>query len=217
MKVLVACEYSGVVRDAFIKQGHEAISCDLLPSESDLGEHYQGDVTDILNDGWDLMIAHPPCTYLSVSGARWYYHPEDKELPYEERRPHPLHPNRRQLQQEALDFVQLLLDAPINKIAVENPVGVISTKIKKPEQIIQPYMFGHSESKKTCLWLNNLELLQPTNIVEEEERVVYSSGKSMPKWYADAFKLPPEERWKVRSTTFPGIAKAMAEQWGNNV
>jgi hypothetical protein len=217
MKVLVACEYSGVVRDAFIKQGHEAISCDLLPSESDLGEHYQGDVTDILNDGWDLMIAHPPCTYLSVSGARWYYHPEDKELPYEERRPHPLHPNRRQLQQEALDFVQLLLDAPINKIAVENPVGVISTKIKKPEQIIQPYMFGHSESKKTCLWLNNLELLQPTNIVEEEERVVYSSGKSMPKWYADAFKLPPEERWKVRSATFPGIAKAMAEQWGNNV
>jgi hypothetical protein len=214
MKILVSCEYSGVVRDAFIKQGHEAISCDLLPSESDLGEHYQGDVTDILYDGWDMMIAHPPCTYLSVSGARWYYHPEDKELPYEERRPHPMHPNRRQLQQEALDFVQLLLDAPINKIAVENPVGVISTKIRKPEQIIQPYMFGHSESKKTCLWLNNLEPLQPTNIVEEEERVVYSSGKSLPKWYADAFKLPPEERWKVRSATFPGIAKAMADQWG---
>ena len=214
MKILVSCEYSGVVRDAFIKQGHEAISCDLLPSESDLGEHYQGDVTDILYDGWDMMIAHPPCTYLSVSGARWYYHPEDKALPYEERRPHPLHPNRRQLQQEALDFVQLLLDAPINKIAVENPVGVISTKIKKPEQIIQPYMFGHSESKKTCLWLKNLELLQPTNIVEEEPRVVYSSGKSMPKWYADAFKLPPQERWKLRSATFPGIAKAMASQWG---
>ena len=214
MKVLVACEYSGVVRDAFIEKGHEAISCDLLPSESDLGKHYQGDVTDILYDGWDMMIAHPPCTYLSVSGARWYYHPEDKELPYEERRPHPLHPNRRQLQQEALDFVQLLLDAPINKIAVENPVGVISTKIKKPEQIIQPYMFGHSESKKTCLWLKNLELLQPTNIVEEEPRVVYSSGKSMPKWYADAFKLPPQERWKLRSATFPGIAKAMASQWG---
>jgi hypothetical protein len=214
MKILVSCEYSGVVRDAFIKQGHEAISCDLLPSESDLGEHYQGDVTNILYDGWDMMIAHPPCTYLSVSGARWYYHPEDKELPYEERRPHPMHPNRRQLQQEALDFVQLLLDAPINKIAVENPVGVISTKIRKPEQIIQPYMFGHSESKKTCLWLNNLEPLQPTNIVEEEERVVYSSGKSLPKWYADAFKLPPEERWKVRSATFPGIAKAMADQWG---
>ena len=130
MKILVACEYSGVVRDAFIKKGHEAVSCDLLPSESDLGEHYQGDVTDILNDGWDIMIAHPPCTYLSVSGARWFYHPEDKELPYEERRPHPLHPNRRKLQQEALDFVQLLLDAPINKIAVENPVSVIRLELK---------------------------------------------------------------------------------------
>ncbi len=214
MKVLVACEYSGIVRDAFIKKGHEAVSCDLLPSESDLGEHYQGDVTDILNNGWDMMIAHPPCTYLAVSGARWFYDPEDKHLPYKNRRPHPLYPNRKQLQQEALDFVQLLLDAPINKIVVENPVGVISTKIRKPEQIIQPYMFGHSESKKTCLWLKNLEPLQPTNIVEEEERVVYASGKSMPKWYADAFKLPPEERWKVRSATFPGIAKAMADQWG---
>tara|TARA_R100001082_G_C4320538_1_gene140921 strand:- start:62 stop:706 length:645 start_codon:yes stop_codon:yes gene_type:complete len=214
MKVLVACEYSGIVRDAFIKKGHEAVSCDLLPSESDLGEHYQGDVTDILNNGWDMMIAHPPCTYLAVSGARWFYDPEDKHLPYKNRRPHPLHLNRKQLQQEALDFVQLLLDAPINKIVVENPVGVISTKIRKPEQIIQPYMFGHSESKKTCLWLKNLEPLQPTNIVEEEERVVYASGKSMPKWYADAFKLPPEERWKVRSATFPGIAKAMADQWG---
>ena len=214
MKVLVACEYSGIVRDAFIKKGHEAVSCDLLPSESDLGEHYQGNVTDILNDGWDMMIAHPPCTYLAVSGARWFYHPEDKHLPYEERRPHPLHPNRKQLQEEALDFIKLLMKAPIEKIAIENPVGVISTKIRKPEQIIQPYMFGHSESKKTCLWLKNLQPLQPTNIVEEEERVVYASGKSMPRWYADAYKLPPEERWKVRSATFPGIAKAMAEQWG---
>ena len=151
---------------------------------------------------------------LKGHGDRWFYDPEDKHLPYKNRRPHPLHLNRKQLQQEALDFVQLLLDAPINKIVVENPVGVISTKIRKPEQIIQPYMFGHSESKKTCLWLKNLEPLQPTNIVEEEERVVYASGKSMPKWYADAFKLPPEERWKVRSATFPGIAKAMADQWG---
>ena len=214
MKVLVACEYSGIVRDAFIKKGHESISCDLLPSESNLGKHYKGDVKDILDDGWDMMIAHPPCTYLAVSGARWFYHPEDKHLPYEERRPHPLHPNRKQLQEEALDFIKLLMKAPIEKIAIENPVGVISTKIRKPEQIIQPYMFGHSESKKTCLWLKNLQPLQPTNIVEEEERVVYASGKSMPKWYADAYKLPPEERWKVRSATFPGIAKAMAEQWG---
>ena len=214
MKVLVACEYSGIVRDAFIKKGHESISCDLLPSESNLGKHYKGNVKDILDDGWDMMIAHPPCTYLAVSGARWFYHPEDKHLPYEERRPHPLHPNRKQLQEEALDFIKLLMKSPIEKIAIENPVGVISTKIRKPEQIIQPYMFGHSESKKTCLWLKNLQPLQPTNIVEEEERVVYASGKSMPRWYADAYKLPPEERWKVRSATFPGIAKAMAEQWG---
>ena len=214
MKVLVACEYSGIVRDAFIKKGHEAVSCDLLPSESNLGKHFQGDVTDILDDSWDMMIAHPPCTYLAVSGARWFYHPEDKHLPYEERRPHPLHPNRKQLQEEALDFIKLLMKAPIEKIAIENPVGVISTKIRKPEQIIQPYMFGHSESKKTCLWLKNLQPLQPTNIVEEEERVVYASGRSMPRWYADAYKLPPEERWKVRSATFPGIAQAMAEQWG---
>ena len=214
MKVLVACEYSGIVRDAFINKGHEAVSCDLLPSESNLGNHYQGDVTNILNDGWDMMIAHPPCTYLAVSGARWFYHPEDKHLPYEERRPHPLHPNRKQLQEEALDFIKLLMKAPIEKIAIENPVGVISTKIRKPEQIIQPHMFGHSESKKTCLWLKNLQPLQPTNIVEEEERVVYASGRSMPRWYADAYKLPPEERWKVRSATFLGIAQAMAEQWG---
>lgn len=223
MKVLVACEYSGVVRDAFIKQGHNAISCDLLETDAEritgvdyLGGHYKGDVKDIINDGWDLMIAHPPCTYLTVSGARWFYHPNDKHLPYEERRPHPMHPNRRQLQEEALEFIQFLMDAPIEKIAIENPVGVISSRIRKPEQIIQPYMFGHSESKKTCLWLKNLQPLQPTNIVEEEERVVYASGRSMPRWYADAYKLPPEERWKVRSATFPGIAKAMAEQWGKD-
>ncbi len=216
MKVLVACEYSGVVRDAFIKQGHEAISCDLLPSESDLGEHYQGDVTDILNDGWDLMIAHPPCTYLSVSGARWYYHPEDKELPYEERRPHPMHPNRRQLQQEALDFVQLLLYAPINKIAVENPVSVISTKIKKPTQIIQPYEYGHETAKTTCLWLKNLESLKPTNIVEPIW-ITTKKGNRFNKLHYDTYLLPKKERWKVRSATFPGIAKAMAQQWGNNV
>ena len=213
MKVLVACEYSGVVRDAFINKGHEAVSCDLLPCESDLGEHYQGDVTDILYDGWDMMIAHPPCTYLSVSGARWYYHPEDKELPYEERRPHPLHPNRRQLQQEALDFVQLLLDAPIEKIAVENPVSVISTRIKKPTQIIQPYEYGHPTSKSTCLWLKNLEPLQPTDI-GEPIWINVSDGKRMSKFHYDTYTLPKEERGKIRSATFPGIAKAMADQWG---
>jgi len=214
MKVLVACEYSGVVRDEFIKKGHEATSCDILPSDSDLGEHYQGDVKDILQQDWDLMIAHPPCTYLTVTGNRWFYHPEDKDLPIDKRRPHPKHPNRRQLQEQALDFVKLLLNAPINKIALENPVGVISTRITKPQQIIQPYMFGHVESKKTCLWLKNLPLLEPTNVVHQEQRVVYASGKTMPKWYADLWSLPPNEREKARSKTFVGIAKAMADQWG---
>jgi hypothetical protein len=212
MKILVACEYSGIVRDAFIKKGHNAISCDILPSESDLGEHYQGDVKDILYDGWDIMIAHPPCTYLAVSGARWYYHPEDKHLPYEERRPHPLHPNRRKLQQEALDFVQLLLNAPINKIALENPVSVISTKIKKPTQIIQPYEFGHNTTKTTCLWLKNLDKLKPTNIVDPI--FIKTNKNNWSKFYYDTYKLPNNEKAKARSRTFLGIAEAMADQWG---
>lgn len=222
MKVLVACEYSGVVRDAFIKQGHNAISCDLLETDAEritgvdyLGGHYKGDVKDIINDGWDLMIAHPPCTYLTVSGARWFYHPDDKHLPYEERRPHPMHPNRRQLQEEALGFIQFLMDAPIEKIAIENPVGVISSRIRKPEQIIQPYMFGHATSKTTCLWLKNLEPLESTEVVEPEW-VDVSKGKRMSRFHYDSYVLPPEERWKVRSATFPGIAKAMAEQWGKD-
>ena len=189
----------------------------MLDTESPIiyeGGHYIGDVKDILYDDWDLMIAHPPCTYLAVSGAAWFYHPEDKNLPTDQRRPHPKHPNRRQLQEEALDFIRLLLNAPIDKIALENPVGVISTKIRKPDQIIQPYMFGHRESKKTCLWLKNLPLLEPTNQVEPEERIYAKSGKSHGKWWIDTWKLPPEERWKVRSATFQGIAEAMAEQWG---
>lgn len=212
MKVLVACEYSGVVRDAFIERGHNAISCDILPSDSDYGTHYMGDVKDILNDGWDLLIAHPPCTYLTVTGARWYYHPEDKHLPYDERRPHPMHPNRRKLQQEALDFVKLLLNAPINKIAVENPVSVISTKIQKPTQIIQPYEYGHKTTKTTCLWLKNLQPLKPTNIVEPEW--VYTKNRRWSKFYYETYKLPNEEKAKARSKTFDGIAKAMASQWG---
>ena len=213
MKVLVACEYSGIVRDAFIKKGHNAISCDLLPSESDFGEHYQGDVMDILYEDWDMMIAHPPCTYLTVSGATWFYHPEDKHLPTNQRRPHPKHPNRRQLQEEALHFIRLLLEAPIDKIALENPVGVISTKIRKPDQIIQPYMFGHRESKKTCLWLKNLTPLNATKNVEAEYHIT-KNGEKRSKFDYDTMKLSKEERWKVRSATFPGIAEAMAEQWG---
>lgn len=182
MKVLVACEYSGVVRDAFLKQGHNAISCDLLPTEQP-GPHYEGNVLDILDNGWDLMIAHPPCTHLAVSGARWF---KDKQ----------------QEQKEALDFVRVLLDAPIKHIALENPVSVISSKIRKPNQIIQPWQFGHGETKKTCLWLKNLPPLQPTNIVEGREQRIW--------------KLPPsKDRWKLRSITYQGIADAMAQQWGN--
>ena len=180
MKVLIACEYSGVVRDAFIAQGHDAISCDLLPTDA-LGPHYQGDVRDIIADGFDLMVAHPPCTHLAVSGARWF---KDKQTE----------------QAEALDFVRLLLSAPISKIALENPISIISSRIRKPNQIIQPWQFGHGETKATCLWLKNLPCLAPTNIVEGREAKVH--------------RMPPSpDRWKLRSTTYKGIAEAMAKQW----
>lgn len=193
MRILVACEYSGAVRDAFNALGHSAMSCDLLPTDSE-GEHYQGDVRDVLYTGeWDLMIAHPPCTHLAVSGARWF---KDK---VEE-------------QAEALDFVSLLMNAPIPRIAIENPVSVISSKIRKPDQIIQPWMFGHEATKTTCLWLKNLPNLVPTNIVDKGKRHITKSGKSLPEWY----NLPPsEDRWKIRSATFKGIAEAMAQQWGS--
>ena len=190
MKVLVACEYSGTVRDAFIAQGHDAISCDLLPTDAP-GPHYQGDVRDILNDGFDLMIAHPPCTHLAVSGARWF---KDKQ----------------EEQTEALDFVRLLLDAPINKIALENPISIISSRIRKPNQIIQPWQFGHPESKSTCLWLKNLPVLVSTNILPLPE-----SGRWNNQTPSGQNKLgPSEDRWKLRSATYKGIAQAMAEQWG---
>lgn len=180
-KVLVACEYSGTVRDAFIKAGHDAISCDLLPTDV-AGPHYQGDVTDILNNGWDLLIAHPPCTHLAVSGARWF-----KEKQKE--------------QQEALAFVELLLNASVSKICLENPVSIISSKIRKPDQIIQPWQYGHGETKATCLWLKNLPLLKPTDLVEGREARIH--------------KMPPSpDRWKLRSKTYQGIADAMAAQWG---
>lgn len=182
MKVLVACEYSGRVRDAFISRGHKAISCDLLPTDVP-GPHYQGNVLDILNNGWDLMVCHPPCTHLAVSGSRWF---KNKILE----------------QAEALNFVRLLLNAPINQIALENPISVISSKIRKPDQIIQPWQFGHGETKATCLWLKNLPKLMPTNIVDGREARVH--------------KMPPSpDRWKLRSTTYQGIADAMAQQWGN--
>jgi hypothetical protein len=191
MKVLIACEYSGAVRDAFIKRGHDAWSCDLLPTDSS-GPHIQGDVLEILNQGWDLMIAHPPCTHLAVSGARWFK-------------------NKQVEQKEALDFVKALLNAPINKIALENPISIISTEVRQPDQIVQPWMFGHEITKSTCLWLKNLPLLVPTNIVGKGKKHITKSGKSIPEWY----NLPEtKDRWKKRSKTFEGFAKAMAEQWG---
>lgn len=193
MKILIACEESQRVCEAFRKKGHEAYSCDILDESGGHPEwHIKGDVLEHLNDGWDMMIAHPPCTDLAVSGAAWF-----AEKIKDGR------------QQRALDFVKVLLDAPIEKIALENPVGVISTKIRKPDQIIQPYMFGESFSKKTCLWLKNLPKLIPTKIVDKGEFITYASGKRMPKWYAEKWGKGGE-----RSKTFQGIANAMAEQWG---
>lgn len=180
MRVLIACEFSGVVRDAFLRMGHDAVSCDVLPCEAP-GLHYQGDVLDILSDGWDLMIAHPPCTHLAVSGARWFKDKLDD-------------------QKVALTFVSELLNAPIERTALENPIGVISSRIRKPDQIIQPWQFGHGETKATCLWLKGLPKLVPTNVVDGREARVH--------------RLPPgPDRWKERSRTLKGIAAAMASQW----
>jgi hypothetical protein len=182
MKVLIGCEFSGTVRDAFIAKGHNAVSCDLLPTENP-GPHYQGNVIDILGQGWDLAIFHPPCTHLAVSGARWF---KDKQKE----------------QQEALDFVRQLLNSPIPRIALENPVSIISGRIRKPDQIIHPWQFGHGEKKKTCLWLKNLPQLKPTNIVNGREQRVWLMG-------------PSPDRWKKRSLTYKGVAEAMADQWAD--
>lgn len=183
MRVLIACEFSGTVRDAFIAKGHDAMSCDLLPTDKP-GPHYQGDVFDVINDGWDLMIAHPPCTHLAVSGARWF---KDKVTE----------------QSEALNFVRRLMNAHIDRICIENPVSIISSRIRKPDQTIQPWQFGHGETKRTCLWLKGLPKLVPTDIVDGRDQRIW--------------KLPPSpDRWKIRSATFQGIADAMANQWGDN-
>jgi hypothetical protein len=196
MRVLVACEYSGAVRDAFRARGHDAMSCDLLPTDAP-GPHYQGDVRDVLGDGWDLMIAHPPCTYLSVSGMHW---------------------TRRglrdpKLTEDALAFVRLLMDAPISRIAIENPVSIISSRLRKPEQIVQPWQFGHDASKKTCLWLVGLPPLRPTRVIEP--RLVNGRQRWGNQTDSGQNRLSPSpDRWKIRSATFPGIAAAMADQWG---
>ena|SRR3990167_1320109 len=212
--VLIACEFSGIVRDAFIKKGHNAFSCDLLDSELP-GPHFKDNVLNHLHDGFDLMIAHPPCTYLCVTGNKWFYHPDDKDKPIEQRRPHPRFPDRREKQKEAIDFFNKLLDNNIPKICIENPIGIMSSLYRKPDQIIQPFEFGHSEPKKTCLWLKNLPLLKPTKIVKPEY-YKSKSGKNLAVWYyKDAAKLTPLEREKMRSRTFEGIAEAMADQWGS--
>ena len=196
MRVLVACEYSGRVRDAFIAAGHDAMSCDLLPTDAP-GPHHQGDVREVMGEGWDLMIAHPPCTYLSVSGMHW----TKRGL----RDP--------QLTEDALDFVRLLMNAPIPRIAIENPVSVISSRIRKPDQIIQPWMFGHDASKATCLWLKNLPPLLPTQLVKP--RVVDGRRRWGNQTASGQNRLPPTaDRWKIRSETYSGIAQAMAQQWG---
>jgi hypothetical protein len=184
LKILVACEFSGIVRDAFIGRGHDVMSCDLLPTESP-GPHYWGNVLDIINTGWDLMIAHPPCTFLTVSGNRWM---TGNYLRYLERL-------------NAAQFFFSLTFANIPKIAIENPVGVMSGFYRKPDQIIQPWQFGHGETKTTCLWLKGLPKLNPTNIVHGRKNRIH--------------RMPPgPDRWKERSRTYQGIADAMAEQWG---
>jgi len=197
MNVLIACEFSGVVRDAFLTRGHNAISCDILPTDS-IGPHYQCDVMDIVNDGFDLMIAHPPCTHLCVSGARHF--------------PTKIADGR---QQQGIDFFMALANADIPRLCIENPVGIMSTVWRKPDQYIQPWQFGDPFSKKTGLWLKNLPLLTETNVVDRGEKIIYASGRIMPKWYSDAKCLPAKECARVRSRTFQGIADAMASQWGN--
>ncbi|MCQ2735432.1 MAG: hypothetical protein MJ212_05750 [Alphaproteobacteria bacterium] len=235
LNVLVACEESQRVCTEFRKLGHNAYSCDILDCSGGHPEwHFKQDVLEVIKDHggtlqtgeklyingeWDLMIAHPPCTYLAVSGARWYYHPDDKDLPIEKRRPHPRFPNRAQDREDGAAFFMALVNAPIEHIAVENPVGIMNTRYRKPDQVVQPYFFGDEASKSTCLWLKNLPLLEPTDIVGKGEMVELSSGKRLPKWYSDALvkAKTPEERRNLRSKTFPGFAKAIAEQWSKEL
>jgi hypothetical protein len=197
MRVLIACEYSGAVRDAFRARGHDAMSCDLLPTDVD-GPHYQGDVFDVIGNGWDLMIAHPPCTYLCSSGLHWNGRVEGRAAKTE----------------DALTFVRALFDAPIPRIAIENPVGCIGTRIRKADQTIQPHQFGDDASKATCLWLKGLPLLTPTDRVPG--RMVNGKARWANQTDSGQNRLAPSaDRWKLRSATFPGIAAAMADQWGN--
>lgn len=235
LNIIIACEESQRVCAEFRKLGHNAFSCDLLECSGGHPEwHFQHDVLEIIKDGggilqngqhtfidgkWDMMIAHPPCTYLAVSGAKWYYHPEDKDLPLEKRRPHPNFPNRIQDREDGAKFFMALANANIEYIAIENPVGIMNTRWKKPNQIVQPYHFGDSASKKTCLWLKNLPDLTYTDVVDPGEYIEFGSGRRIAKWYSDGLTKTktPEERRTWRSKTFPGFAKAIAEQWSKYV
>ncbi len=210
MKVLIACEESQAICIAFRNKGHEAYSCDILPCSGGYSEwHLQMDCFDAIKlKKWDMMIAHPPCTYLTVSANKWY-----KDQP--PRKSGALvGQERRKARTEAIDFFNRLVIADVPKIAIENPIGIMSSIFRKPDQIIQPYQFGDPFTKTTCLWLKKLPVLLPTQMVDKGEKTIFKSGKSHPKWYADAFKLSPKERAIARSKTFPGIAAAMAEQWG---
>lgn len=205
MKILVACEESQAVTKEFRALGHEAYSCDILESSGGHPEwHLQQDVTELLKQDWDMIIAFPPCTFLTVTGNRWFNVEKygNKAI------------KRHADKKEAIEFFMMFANANCEKIVIENPVGVMSSEWRKPNQIVNPFQFGDAFEKKTCLWIKGLPNLEPTNIVEVPPRTEFKSGKTMALWYADAFKLPKEERAKLRSKTFPGIAKAMAEQWG---
>lgn len=241
LNILIACEESQACCRAFRELGHNAYSCDLFECSgtifgTDKADphpewHFNHDVTTVLNrtdltlqngslatinGNWDIMIAHPPCTYLAVSGAQWYYHPDDKDKPIEERRPHPKYPNRAKDREDGVNFFLFLANANVSRIAIENPVGIMSTRWRKPDQVIQPYMFGDPYSKSTCLWIKSLRPLHPSKPTDDKgERIYFNSGKSQPKWYSDAFTnaKTSEERQKYRSKTFPNIARAISEQW----
>ena len=231
INIIVACEESQRVCTEFRKLGFNAYSCDLLECSGDHPEwHFNQDIFKVIkNKGgitqsgetvkvykWDMMIAHPPCTFLAVSGAKWYYHPDDKDLTIEKRRPHPKFPNRAKDREIAVKFFIDLVNANIPYIAIENPIGIMNTRYRKADQIVQPYHFGDSASKKTCLWLKNLPPLEYTNVVEPGEFIEFKSGKRIAKWYSDGLTKTKsaKERQIWRSKTFPGFAKAIAEQWG---
>jgi hypothetical protein len=207
----VACEFSGVVRDAFAARGHEAWSCDLVPSESP-GNHIVGDARDAIQQDWDLVIAHPPCTYFVTSGAQWFYHPDDRALPRADRRPHPDFPDRAAQRDEMIGlFMSFANCAP--RVAIENPIGIMSSRYRLPDQIIQPFWFGHDASKATCLWLKHLPPLRPTKIVELTYHIT-EKGRRFQRWFWDTSSAQHgAKRSAARSRTFRGIAEAMADQW----